>query len=103
MTAPLRITRRRSKQTRNTVRRTATAAIDGAIADFTKAIERNPTDPDTLYQWRGEAKRLKHDLDGAIGDYTQAIALQRTNAFYHHYRGEAEERKTDYNGAPQRE
>jgi tetratricopeptide (TPR) repeat protein len=49
--------------------------LDGAIADFTKAIELNPTDPDTLYEWRGDAKLARNDFDGAIADFSQAIAF----------------------------
>ncbi len=46
--------------------------LDGAIADFTKAIELDP-DHARTYARRGDARKGKGDLDGAIADYTQAI------------------------------
>ena len=47
---------------------------DGAIADFTKAIELNPQLAEP-YNNRGTARLHKHDLDGAIADYAKAIEL----------------------------
>ena len=46
--------------------------LDGAIADFDRAIELNPKD-DAPYYNRAQAKRLKKDAAGAIADYTRAI------------------------------
>src|SRR4051812_8499870 len=48
--------------------------FEGAIADYTQAIEASPKDPVPYFN-RGNAKRKKGDLDGAIADYTQTIAI----------------------------
>src|SRR6267378_173670 len=52
---------------------------DGAIADFTKAIEIDPRAADA-YMARGDARKNKGDLDGAITDYTKAIEIDPSNA-----------------------
>jgi tetratricopeptide (TPR) repeat protein len=49
--------------------------IDGAIADFTKAIEANPKYAEAYY-YRGLARHAKRDLDGAIADFTKAVELK---------------------------
>ncbi len=46
----------------------------GAIADFTRAIEINPQDADT-YNNRGSAKELVRDLRGACADWKKASSL----------------------------
>jgi len=48
--------------------------LDGAIADYTKAIELNPRYA-AAYVGRGLARKTKGDLDGAIADYDRAISL----------------------------
>ena len=48
--------------------------LDGAMADFDRAIELNPKDDAPFYN-RAQAKRLKKDAAGAIADYTRAIEL----------------------------
>ena len=48
---------------------------DGAIVDFTKAVEANPAFAEA-YVNRGNAKAGKGDLAGAIADYTKAIELK---------------------------
>jgi tetratricopeptide (TPR) repeat protein len=48
--------------------------LDGAIADYTKAIELN-TRYAAAYVNRGVARKTKGDLDGAIADYDRAISL----------------------------
>jgi TonB family protein len=48
--------------------------FDGAIADYTKAIELKPDDW-AAYRSRGDAKASKHDYYGAIADFTRAIQL----------------------------
>lgn len=45
---------------------------DGAIADFTRALELDPG-TSVLYLLRGNAKKRKRDYAGAIADYTRAI------------------------------
>src|SRR5436309_3416347 len=62
--------------------------LDGAIADFDRAIELNPKD-DAPYYNRAQAKRLKKDTAGAIADYTRAIELGSTNPAAYNYRGNA--------------
>src|SRR5438105_1181051 len=47
---------------------------DGAIAEFTKAIEADPT-YSKAYNNRGLARQRKDDLAGAIEDFSKAIEL----------------------------
>jgi len=51
---------------------------DGAIDDYTKAIELNPKEAQH-YRYRGEARLGKGDLDGALADFTQAAKLKPSN------------------------
>ena len=62
--------------------------LDGAIADFTRAIELNPKD-DAPYYNRAQAKWLRKDRAGAIADYTRAIELGSTNPAAYNNRGNA--------------
>src|SRR5882724_3529440 len=64
--------------------------IDGAIADFTHAIELYPK-YGTAYNNRGLAKKNKGDLDGAIADGTRAIELDPKDAGAHSNRGIAKQ------------
>jgi len=48
---------------------------DGAIADFTRAVELDPN-MSALYLLRGNAKKMKRDYAAAISDYTRAIELE---------------------------
>jgi tetratricopeptide (TPR) repeat protein len=48
--------------------------LDGASADFNKAIELKP-DYARPFAGRGRAKRDKGDLDGALADFNKAIEL----------------------------
>src|SRR5438874_8083526 len=50
--------------------------IDGAIADFTRAIELDPK-YSTAYTNRCLARKNKGDLDGAVADRTRAIELDQ--------------------------
>jgi tetratricopeptide (TPR) repeat protein len=72
--------------------------FDGAIADFTRAIELNPKD-DAPYYNRAQAKRLKNDTAGAIADYTRAIELGSTNPAAYNNRGNARAENNDRDGA----
>ena len=72
--------------------------LDGAIADFTRAIELNPKD-DAPYYNRAQAKRLKKDAAGAIADYTRAIELGSTNPATYNNRGNARAENNDQDGA----
>jgi tetratricopeptide (TPR) repeat protein len=47
---------------------------DGAIADFTKAIELDPKNAE-IYRERSELRRLTHDYDGAMSDLDKAANL----------------------------
>ena len=64
---------------------------EGAIADFTKAIELDP-DFATYYSNRGKDKIILKDYTGAIADYTKAIELNPSNATYYSNRGLAKYR-----------
>jgi tetratricopeptide (TPR) repeat protein len=72
--------------------------LDGAIADFDRAIELNPKD-DAPYYNRAQAKRLKKDAAGAIADYTRAIDLGSTNPAAYNNRGNARSENNDRDGA----
>ena len=72
--------------------------LDGAIADFNRAIELNPKD-DAPYYNRAQAKRLKKDTAGAIADYTRAIELGSTNPAAYNNRGNARSENNDNDGA----
>ena len=55
----------------------------GAIADYSKAIELDPK-YFTAYQFRGTSKYYLNDYEGAIADYSKAIELdpQYKEAYY---------------------
>jgi tetratricopeptide (TPR) repeat protein len=72
--------------------------LDGAIADYTKAIELRP-DYVKAYNNRGSARIEKGDLDGAIGDFSKAIELKPDHVNSYYGRGNAKERKGDWDGA----
>jgi tetratricopeptide (TPR) repeat protein len=72
--------------------------LDGAIADFNRAIELNPKD-DAPYYNRAQARRLKKDAAGAIADYTRAIDLGSTNPAAYNNRGNARAENNDQDGA----
>jgi tetratricopeptide (TPR) repeat protein/predicted ATPase len=70
----------------------------GAIDDFTQAIELNPDVAD-YYNVRGSCKYHLRDLKGAIDDYTQAIELNPDIANYYRNRGIAKYILLDHSGA----
>jgi tetratricopeptide (TPR) repeat protein len=72
--------------------------LDGAIADFNRAAERNPKD-DAPYYNRAQARRLKNDTAGAIADYTKAIELGSTNPAAYNNRANARAENKDRDGA----
>ncbi len=79
---------------------------DGAIADFTKAIELSGADSPKAalaYVNRGAAHGMKDDYDGAIADCDKAIALWETDnpeaAKAYVNRGFARGMKGDHDGA----
>ena len=78
--------------------RQAKGDLDGAIADFTKAIEINP-DYAIAYNNRGQALRAKGDLAGAIADFSTAIELTPNFAAAFANRGAAKRANHDLEGA----
>jgi len=75
-----------------------TGDLDGALADFSRAIELNPKD-DAPYYNRAQARRLKKDPAGAIDDYTHAIELGSTNPAAYNNRGNARAENNDLDNA----
>ena len=53
--------------------------IDGALADYEKAISINPSDG-YYYNNRVSTRRMKDDLRGAFEDVNRSIALNPKNA-----------------------
>jgi tetratricopeptide (TPR) repeat protein len=72
--------------------------LDGALADFNRAIELNPKD-DVAYYNRAQAKRLKKNAGGAVADYTRAIELGSKNPAAYNNRGNARAENSDRDGA----
>lgn len=72
--------------------------LDGAIADYNRAIGLNPQNANT-YINRGVAKRVKGDFNGAMADYNRAIELNPQNAGAYVHRGEAKRVKGAPDGA----
>ncbi|QLH33044.1 MAG: tetratricopeptide repeat protein [Cyclobacteriaceae bacterium] len=59
---------------------------DGAIADYTKAIELDDTNP-TYYDNRAWSKTEKENYAGAIEDYTASIELYPSDPETYYQRG----------------
>ncbi|WP_170229052.1 tetratricopeptide repeat protein [Polyangium fumosum] len=72
--------------------------LDGAIADFTKAIKLAPGEHAPRYN-RGNARSLADDVDGAIADYTDAIKIAPNFAPAWQRRGLSKQRHGDLEGA----
>jgi tetratricopeptide (TPR) repeat protein len=72
--------------------------IDGAIADYTRALKLDPKNP-LIYRNRGYLKHKKGDLDGAIEDYNSALELDPRSEWSFHNRGRAKYSKDDFEGA----
>ena len=70
----------------------------GAIDDWSKAIEINPQNANT-YNNRGSAKDDLGDYQGAIADYTKAIEINPQYANAYQNRGIARELVNDLEGA----
>lgn len=71
---------------------------DGAIADFTKAVQLKPDFADA-YDFRAIAKGVKGDLQGQIADFTKAIEVKPDDAFAFLNRGLAKQDIKDMDGA----
>ena len=61
---------------------------NGAITDYTEAIQINPKDG-IYYRNRGIAKSDLGDKIGAISDFTEAIRINSNDACSYQYRGNA--------------
>ena len=72
--------------------------LDGALADYSRAIELDPHDA-TAYNDRGLVKVAKGDLDGALADYGRALQISPRNYQIHGNRGIVRQRKGDLDGA----
>ncbi len=72
--------------------------LDGAIADFTRAIELNGPNPEFCYYFRGIARYRRGNLDEAIADLGKAINIKRHPRFYDD-RGNLLAKKGDLDGA----
>jgi tetratricopeptide (TPR) repeat protein len=71
---------------------------DGAISDYTKAIELDPQDA-VAYRDRGDAKAKKEDWDGAIADYSVTVSLDPKDDLAYSDSGDAKAKKEDWDGA----
>jgi tetratricopeptide (TPR) repeat protein len=71
---------------------------NGALSDFSKAIELNPPF-DQAYYDRGKLKQTLGDLDGALGDYDKAIELNPKNSAAYNNRGNVKVARNDVDGA----
>src|SRR5215472_11535018 len=72
--------------------------LDGAIADYNRAVELDPKYAAAYYN-RGVAKRHKGDLDGAIADYNRAVELNPKDTAAYYNRGVAKQTRGDLDGA----
>jgi len=59
---------------------------DGSIADYTKAIELDSTNP-TYFDNRALSKTEKEDYAGAVEDYSSSIEIYPTDAETYYQRG----------------
>ena len=71
---------------------------EGAIADFTKAIETDPKNP-IAFAARGNAKTNIGELEGAIADFSRAIEIDPARRVPYINRGVAKVDKGDLDGA----
>ena len=76
----------------------AAGDLDGAIADYDRAIQVDPKDA-AIYNNRGLAKQAKGDLDAAIVDFNRAMQLNPKDAVACGNRGNAKRDKGDLDGA----
>ena len=72
--------------------------FEGAIKDFTLAIQLNSKD-DTAYFKRALCYDLLNNYNAALKDYSKAIELNSNDADYYHFRGEVKVSLEDYKEA----
>lgn len=72
--------------------------VEGAIADFSQALERNPdsTEAYRAYFNRGTARIRRGDYAGAIADWTEAIRHNSTDTRVYYNRGLAHYRQRNW-------
>jgi tetratricopeptide (TPR) repeat protein len=76
----------------------AVGDLDGAIADYDRAIQLDPKDA-AIYNNRGLAKQAKGDFNAAIADFNRAIELNPKDAVAYSNRGNTKGDKGDLDGA----
>jgi tetratricopeptide (TPR) repeat protein len=69
-----------------------------AIVHYTKAIRKNPKNPDA-YLFRAQARRYDGDLEGALRDFSAAIRLAPCRAESYYHRAVIRKRNLDLVGA----
>ncbi len=72
--------------------------LDGAIADYNRALEIDPKNVATLYR-RGLALQTKGNLNGAMADYNTVLGLDLRNANAFGNRGFLKQARGDLDGA----
>ena len=70
----------------------------GAIADYTQAVQISPNNPDAYYQ-RGVANNQLNNYQAALEDFNQVLRLSPKNTFAYAQRGLAHVGLKDYQGA----
>lgn len=81
----------------NGIARTRVNDYEGAIVDFTKAIEINPRYEDAYY-FRAISKGFLSDYSGAIKDYDKVIEINPNNSEAYCFRGTDKANNKDYKG-----
>jgi lipoprotein NlpI len=72
--------------------------LDGALADYNRAIELNPKDA-KAYTNRGLVKQARADLDGALADYARAVELDPKDVLAYYNQGVLKKDRGDLSGA----
>jgi lipoprotein NlpI len=72
--------------------------LDGALADYTRAIEIDPHYAEAYFN-RGLVKHAKGDTDGALADFTRAIEISPGNADFYDNRASVRYERGDLDGA----
>ena len=70
----------------------------GAISDYNKAIEINPSHP-KAYNERGYSKNKLKDFEGAILDFSKAIEINQRDSFAYYNRGRSKYFLNDFYGS----